>query len=76
LSAEHPRHAYATPDGTPKVVESPQQGRVTVTKDYDNRVTAQTDDGCTWTQLARGNTASTNEHGGSFVLGSGGLTKR
>lgn len=48
---------YTGPDGAPAVVESPQQGTVTIIKDYDNRVTARTDDGCTWSLLSRGNTA-------------------
>ncbi|WP_406045178.1 hypothetical protein OG799_12325 [Micromonospora sp. NBC_00898] len=48
---------YPAPEGAPTVVESPQQGRVTIVKDYDNRVTARTDDGCTWSLLSRGNTA-------------------
>jgi hypothetical protein len=48
---------YAAAGGAPTVVESPQQGSVTIIKDYDNRVTARTDDGCTWSLLSRGNTA-------------------
>jgi hypothetical protein len=35
----------------------PEQGTVRIVRDYENRVTTRTDDGCTWTLLVRGNTA-------------------
>lgn len=48
---------YPQADGTTQVVTSPEQGEVTITQDFENRVTAHTSDGCTWSMLARGNTA-------------------
>ncbi|MFU8849722.1 hypothetical protein ACNAW0_01840 [Micromonospora sp. SL1-18] len=48
---------YTAPDGAPRMIESPQQGQVTITRDYANRITVRTDEGCTWTLLARGSTA-------------------
>lgn len=45
------------PDGTQNMERSPEQGHVTITRDYGNRITARTDDGCTWSLVARGNTA-------------------
>jgi hypothetical protein len=48
---------YPQADGTTQVVNSPEQGEVTITHDFDNRITAHTSDGCTWSMLARGNTA-------------------
>lgn len=45
------------PDGKVEVIESPQTGSVTFTRDHGNRVIAQTDDGCTWALVVRGNTA-------------------
>jgi hypothetical protein len=45
------------PDGEPTTVASPERGLVTIARDYENRITARTDDGCAWTLLARGNTA-------------------
>jgi len=49
---------YPQPDGTTHVVTTPEQGNVTITLDFDNRITANTGDGCTWSMLARGNTAA------------------
>lgn len=99
------------PDGTRTIVPSQEQGKVTITRDYDNRITARTDDGCTWSLVARGNTAKldppiqtctrptstaitvrswtiatdggqhasvmtgTDEHGGSFTLNGGSLSR-
>lgn len=48
---------YPQADGTTQVVNSPERGEVTITHDFGNRVTAHTSDGCTWSMLARGNTA-------------------
>jgi hypothetical protein len=45
------------PDGTRIVEHSQEHGHVTITRDYGNRITARTDDGCTWSLVARGNTA-------------------
>jgi hypothetical protein len=45
------------PDGNVEMVESAQTGSVTFTRDHGNRVIAQTDDGCTWALMVRGNTA-------------------
>jgi hypothetical protein len=45
------------PDGTRPMQQSQEQGNVRIMRDYDNRITARTDDGCTWSLLARGNTA-------------------
>jgi hypothetical protein len=44
-------------DGMQNVELSPQRGHVTITMDHGNRITARTDDGCTWSLVARGNTA-------------------
>ncbi len=44
-------------DGKPVVTQTPEQGLLTITGEYDNRITARTADGCTWTLLTRGNTA-------------------
>ncbi|MFI9510456.1 hypothetical protein [Nocardia sp. NPDC052566] len=41
----------------PGITEIPERGAVTITADYDNRITARTSDGCAWTLLTRGNTA-------------------
>jgi len=35
----------------------PEQGTARIVGDYENRITARTDDSCTWTLLVRGNTA-------------------
>ncbi|WP_330254619.1 hypothetical protein OG874_08775 [Nocardia sp. NBC_00565] len=43
--------------GGTSLSDTPEQGAVAITADYDNRLTARTADGCTWTLLARGNTA-------------------
>lgn len=48
---------HTASDGTLTVAESPERGHVTITRDYANRVTARTDDGCTWSLVTRGNTA-------------------
>jgi hypothetical protein len=48
---------YPKPDGGAEVVDAPQRGRVSITRDLDNRITARTDDGCTWSLLVRGSTA-------------------
>ncbi|WP_199618122.1 hypothetical protein [Paenibacillus alkalitolerans] len=45
------------PDSTQNMERSPERGHVTITRDYANRITARTDDGCTWSLVARGNTA-------------------
>jgi hypothetical protein len=45
------------PGGNPLVTQTPEQGQVTIIRDYDNRITAHTPDGCAWTLLTRGNTA-------------------
>lgn len=45
------------PDGTTTPERTEEQGHVTVTRDYGNRITARTGDGCTWSLVARGNTA-------------------
>jgi hypothetical protein len=39
------------------VTIAPEQGTVRIVGDYENRVTARTGDGCTWSLLVRGNTA-------------------
>lgn len=44
-------------NGMQNVQPSPEQGHVTITVDHGNRITARTDDGCTWSLVARGNTA-------------------
>ncbi|WP_189094702.1 hypothetical protein [Nocardia jinanensis] len=49
--------ARPAPGDTRLTERSQEHGNVRITQDYDNRVTARTDDGCTWTLLARGNTA-------------------
>ncbi|MEE3851238.1 hypothetical protein VZC37_12890 [Gordonia sp. LSe1-13] len=43
--------------GADGVRPTPEQGAVLMTADYGNRITAQTDDGCVWSMLVRGNTA-------------------
>ncbi|MGH3731543.1 MAG: hypothetical protein ACRDTU_22780 [Micromonosporaceae bacterium] len=45
------------PDGTRTVERTPELGQVRILRDYDNRITAWTDNGCTWSLLTRGNTA-------------------
>jgi hypothetical protein len=45
------------PDGTPTMQRTAEQGQVAITGDYGNRITARTGDGCTWSLVARGNTA-------------------
>jgi hypothetical protein len=49
---------YPGPNGTPTVVSAPERGSVVITREYDNRITTRTDEGCTWSLLARGNTAT------------------
>jgi hypothetical protein len=44
-------------EGMQNVQRSPEQGHVTITTDGTNRITARTDNGCTWSLVARGNTA-------------------
>ena len=46
------------PDGSRSVEQSEELGSVVITRDYWNRITAQTDDGCTWALVARGNVAT------------------
>ncbi len=36
---------------------APQTGTITVVANYDDRITARTDDGCEWTMVTRGDTA-------------------
>jgi hypothetical protein len=48
---------YAGPDGQVRVVQSPQRGLVTLTSGRQQTMTALTEDGCSWTLAARGNTA-------------------
>jgi hypothetical protein len=48
---------YTGPDGQVQVVQSPQRGLVTLTSGREQTMTAQTEDGCSWTLAARGNTA-------------------
>ncbi|NYI07942.1 hypothetical protein [Allostreptomyces psammosilenae] len=45
------------PDGTRTVERSAEQGELTISRDYGHRITARTGDGCTWSLVARGNTA-------------------
>lgn len=49
--------ARTAPDGTRTLERTPEQGRVRITHDHGNRVTARTGEGCTWSLVARGNTA-------------------
>jgi hypothetical protein len=48
---------YTGPDGQVQVVQAPQRGLVTLTGSRQQTMTAQTEDGCSWTLAARGNTA-------------------
>ncbi|RDI43539.1 hypothetical protein [Nocardia mexicana] len=45
------------PDGARMMDQSQEQGNVRITRDYGNRVTARTDNGCSWSLSAHGNTA-------------------
>ena len=46
------------PDGSREVELSEEQGSVVITRDYGNRITARTDQACTWALVARGNVAT------------------
>jgi hypothetical protein len=48
---------YTHPGGQVQVVQAPQTGIVTFTKDRGHTITARTQDGCQWTLAALGNMA-------------------
>ncbi|MVU82860.1 hypothetical protein GPX89_37200 [Nocardia sp. ET3-3] len=74
--------AYGAPDlgsgantrlaagGAPK----PLTGAVSITPDYDDRVTAHTDDGCDWTLVARGDTAKLDPPAQTCTLANAAVT--
>lgn len=71
------RTVRAAVGGMQNVERSPQRGQVTISTDGTNRITARTDDGCTWSLIARGNTAKLDPPIQTCTLtASGAITKR
>lgn len=65
-----------SPDGTRTLERSPEQGTITIRTEYGHRLTAITDNGCTWSLVARGNLAMLDPAIQSCTLGDSSLTMR